>query len=110
MIFDERGRYTRLTVEQMLRDWVMSAPMRALAEASGWHWPDGTDTQAVLDRLAELSSDWDFRNNRERDRIEPQVAVAVNGRQIDESVILDAARAFGMADASEVAKREFSHL
>lgn len=110
MIFAERGRYSRPYIEQLLRDWAMSAPMRALAEASGWDWPDSSDTLAFLDRLAVLSDDWDFRRNRERNFIENLAMVEVGGRQIQESLILDAARAFGMVDATKVTERGFSYL
>lgn len=97
-------------IEQGLRNWATSAPMRTLAQASGWDWPSSDDTLAELTRLAALSDDWDFRQNRERDFIEGTAAVTMNGRQIPDSLILAAAQAFGMISAAPLAGRAFSHL
>lgn len=106
----ERGAYDAAAVDAALRRWVTSAPLRALADACGWEWPEEAgDTLALLDRLAELSADWDFRKNRERNFIEGTPA-AVNGRQLPDDLVIPAARALGLVDATPVTGRTFSHL
>jgi hypothetical protein len=105
----EGGAYDAVAIDRALRDWVTSPPLRALADASGWEWPAGADTLALLDRLAELSADWDFRKDKERNFIEGTPA-EVNGRQIPDGLVIPAARALGLVDASPVAGRVFSHL
>jgi hypothetical protein len=64
----------------------------------------------VLGQLAELSADWDFRASRERHLIE-RAAAEVNGRQLPDALVVGAARALGLVDASPPpAGRKFSHL
>ena len=100
-------------LDDALRAWASSPPLRALAAASGWSWPAGSSTLDLLSRLAGLSTDWDFRRNRERSSIE-RGPVTVNGRPVPDSLIIGAARALGMVDATPlalpVAGREFSYL
>lgn len=106
----QRGSYDAAAIDAALRRWVISAPLRAMAEASGWPWPGGSgDTLALLDSLAERSADWDFRNTRERNYIEGAPA-QVNGRVIPNDLVLAAARALGLVDATPVARRTFSHV
>ncbi len=97
-------------IEQGLWDWATSAPMRRLIEASAWDWPGGDDTLAELTRLAALSDDWDFRQNRERNLIEGAAAVTMSGRPVPDSLIMAAAQAFGMINAPRLERRAFSHL
>lgn len=105
----ERSAYDAVAIDAALRGWVTAPPLRVLAGASGWEWPAETDTLALLDRLAELSADWDFRKSRERNLIEGTPA-EVNGRQIPDDLVIAAARALGLVDATPVAGRTFSHL
>ena len=105
----ERGGYGRAALDEALRGWAASAPVRALADASGWTWPASDDTRVFLDKLARLSHDWDFRRSRERNFIDDRPA-EVNGRPIAATLITEAARALGMVDATEVTGRRFSHL
>jgi hypothetical protein len=83
--------------------------VRALASASGWDWPAEKDTLDLLERLADLSADWDFRKNRERNFIEATLA-EVNGRKIPGDLVIAAARALGLVDAVAVTGRKFSNL
>jgi len=46
------GELTVARLEPVLRDWVSSPPLRALAESSGWDWPGCSDTGELLARLA----------------------------------------------------------
>jgi hypothetical protein len=103
------GRYDPAVLDPALREWATSEPVRALASASGWRWPGERDTLALLDRLAELSADWDFRRSRERNLIENAPAM-VNGREVPDALAIAAARALGLVDAVTVTDREFSHL
>jgi hypothetical protein len=105
----ERGGYDPASVQAALRRWVTAPPLVALASASGWERPDASDTLALLDQLADLSADWDFRKNRERNFIEGAPA-EVNGRPIPDDLVVAAARALGLVDATPVAGREFSHV
>jgi hypothetical protein len=105
---EARG-YQPAAVDQALRGWATSAPVRALADASGWDWPAERDTLALLERLADLSADWDFRQNRERNFIEGAPA-EVNGLEIPDDLVIAAARALGLVDAVDVTGRRFSHL
>lgn len=105
----ERGTYDAGAIDAALRRWVTSAPLRAVADASGWGWPDTGDTLALLDRLAELSDDWDFRGTRERNFI-PGTPAEVNGKLIPDDLVLAAARALGLVDATPVTGRTFSHV
>jgi hypothetical protein len=106
----ERGAYDAVVVDAALRRWVTAPPVRALAAASGWEWPeDAADTAVLLDRLAALSAGWDFRKNRERNFIEGTPAV-VNGKLIPDDLVIAAARALGLVDSTPVTGRTFSHL
>jgi hypothetical protein len=106
----ERGGYLPEQLDQALRTWVTSPPLRTLAAASSWDWPaDETTTLGLLQRLARLSADWDFRNNRERRFIEPRPAI-VNGQQLSDSLVIDAARDLGLVEPAPVTGREPSHL
>jgi hypothetical protein len=105
----EPGRYVPAALDAALRGWVTSEPVRVLAAASGWRWPAEEDTLALLSRLAELSADWDFRQNRERNLIEGAPA-EVNGREIPDTLVIAAARALGLVDAVAVTGRRFTHV
>jgi hypothetical protein len=105
----EPGAYSPDVLDEALRGWVTSPPLRVLADASGWDWPGETDTLALLDRLAELSADWDFRGDKERNFIGAEPA-EVRGRKIPDDLVLSAARALGLVDAVAVTGRKFSHL
>jgi hypothetical protein len=94
-------------VESALKEWASSPPLRALAKASGWAWPEETGTAALLSRLAELSSDWDFRAQRERNFIESDPA-ETNGRVIPDDLVTAAARALGLVDAAPAPAGRFS--
>lgn len=106
------GELTAGRLGPVLRDWVSSAPMRALAEASGWDWPSGLGTGELLTRLAALSADWDFRGRGggvERNFIGAEPA-DVNGRVVPEELITAAARALGLVSATPVPQERFSSL
>ena len=105
----ESGGYEPAAVDEALRGWATSQPVQALADASGWDWPAQKDTLALLVRLADLSADWDFRKNRERNFIEGAPA-EVNGREVPDDLVIAAARALGLVDAVAVTGRKFSHL
>lgn len=105
----ETGRYAPAALDAALRGWATSEPVRALAVASGWGWPAEGDTLALLGRLAELSADWDFRQNRERNLIESAPA-EVNGREMPDTLVLAASRALGLVDAVAVTGRKFTHV
>jgi hypothetical protein len=105
----ESGRYEPAALDQALRGWATSEPVRALAGASGWGWPPEGDTLALLERLAGLSADWDFRKDRERNFIGDAPA-EVNGREIPDGLVIAAARALGLVDAVAVNGQRFSHL
>jgi len=103
------GGYDPAALDASLRGWAASEPVRSLADASGWDWPDETDTLALLDRLADLSAGWDFRRNRERNFIDGAPA-EVNGRVVADRLVIAAARALGLVDAVTITGRTFSHL
>lgn len=96
-------------LERALRQWAMSPPIRALAEASGWPWPDSVDTQSFLDELAKLSDGWDFRRRRERDAI-PGGQAEVNKRVIPDALVSAASAALGLVMSQPLPRRSFSHL
>jgi len=101
--------YQPAALDQALRGWATSPPVRALADASGWAWPAERDTLALLERLAGLSADWDFRQDRERNFIERGPA-EVNRREIPDALVIAAARALGLVDAAAATGQTFSHL
>jgi hypothetical protein len=106
------GELTAARLDPVLRDWASSAPVRALAEASGWEWPSCSDTGELLRRLAGLSADWDFRGRGggvERNFIGAEAAV-VNGREIPEELITSAAWALGLVSATPVPADRFTSL
>jgi hypothetical protein len=106
------GELSSARLGPVLREWISSAPIRALAEASGWEWPDGRETGELLDRLAALSADWDFRGRYggvERDFITSDAA-DVNGRIVPEDLIIAAAEALGLVSATPVPDEQFSAL
>ena len=104
------GELTAARLDPMLRDWVSSAPVRALAEVSGWDWPACSDTGELLARLAGLSADWDFRGRGggvERNFIGADSAV-VNEREVAEELVISAARALGLVTATPVPTERFT--
>jgi hypothetical protein len=103
------GRHQPGDFDRALRQWASSPPVRALADASGWRWPDCVDTQAFLDQLAEASADWDFRARQERDAIAGEPA-RVGERVIPERLIRAAADALGLVTSHPVPRRPFTHL
>ncbi len=106
------GELTAVRLDPVLRAWASSPPIRALATASGWEWPRSEDTGVLLDRLAALSADWDFRGRDggvERDLIGAKAA-EVNGRLIAEELIVSAAGALGLVSATPVPDEWFSAL
>lgn len=106
----ERGGYIPEQLDQALWTWATSPPLRTLAAASSWDWPAGeTTTSGLLQQLTRLSADWDFRKNRERRFIEPLPAV-VNGKQLPNALVIDAARSLGLVESTPVTGREFSYL
>jgi hypothetical protein len=96
-------------LEKALRIWAASPPLRALAAASGWSWPTESSTLELLSKLAALSADWDFRQNRERAFIGGQPA-EVRGRKIPDALVIPAARALGLVESAPVTARRVSHL
>jgi hypothetical protein len=88
---------------------VTSPPIRLLAEASGWIWPDDPDTLALLEALAGLSASWDFRGRKERDSI-AEAPAAVNGRLLPNDLVIPAARALGLVDSLPLPRSSFSHF
>jgi len=106
------GELTAGRLGLVLRDWAFSAPMRALAEASGWDWPSDPDTGELLGRLAGLSADWDFRGRGggvERNFIGAEPA-DVHGRVVPEELIVSAARSLGLVSATPVPTERFTSL
>lgn len=101
------GGLSAAWLEPALREWASSPPLRSLADASGWAWPEETGTAALLSRLAELSGDWDFRARRERNFIESDPA-EVNDRVLADDLVVPAARALGLVDAMPAPAERFS--
>ncbi|MCX4388276.1 hypothetical protein OG777_15235 [Micromonospora peucetia] len=88
-----------------VRDWVGSAPLRALVGRFGGDWPDG-DLAAVLAALDDFSArHWDFRGGRERpDAREPALDPATA------TLVLATAAALGMVRPAEPAQPGYAHL
>lgn len=106
------GELTAARLEPVLQDWAGSAPIRALAAASGWDWPAGPEAGELLARLAELSGDWDFRGRGggvERNFIGTELA-EINGRVVPEELIMAAAQALGLVSATPVPPEPFTSL
>jgi hypothetical protein len=106
------GELTAARLEPVLRDWVSSAPMRALAEAAGWAWPSCADTGELIRQLAGLSADWDFRGRGggvERNFIDSQGALE-GEREIPEDLVVSAASALGLVNATPIPPERFTSL
>jgi hypothetical protein len=106
------GELSAARLAPVLRDWVSSAPVRALAAASGWDWPSRADTGELLQWLAARSADWDFRGRGggvERNFIGTEPA-DVNGRVVPEELIVSAATALGLVSATPVPPERFTSL
>lgn len=106
------GELTADRLDPVLREWVSAAPFRALAEASGWPWPRTADTSELLNELARMSSDWDFRGRAggaERPALGSGSA-EVNGRQLPDDLVTAAATAIGLVTATPVPAERFSAL
>jgi hypothetical protein len=103
------GELTAQLLDQPLRTWVTSSPVRALADASGWTWPADRDTAGLLAELVRQSADWDFRGRKERDFIGAEPA-RVNGRVIPDELVLSAADALGLVQAEPVPDGTYTHL
>ena len=99
------GELTPARLDPVLREWACSPPVRALADASGWEWPQERDTGKLLAKLDELSKAWDFRGQRERNFIESAPA-EVKGRLVPDELVIPAARALGLVESSPVPQAE----
>jgi hypothetical protein len=109
MAISQRGGCATDQLDQALWTWATSPPLRSLAAASNWEWPAAETTLGLLRELADLSADWDFRKNRERHFIEP-IPAEVNGRQIPDAQVINAARGLGLVDPAGVAAARFSYV
>ncbi len=101
-----------MRLSPVLREWVSSAPMRALADASGWGWPADPDTPRLLARLTSLAEDWNFL---ERDGVEERhlmrtAPADVNGRIVPEDLIDAAAEALGLVRSTPIPTEPFTYL
>lgn len=85
-------------VRPWLTAWLASPALRALAELSGWP-VEGSTLEADLEEIAARSADWDFRSGAERHHMTTRPAI-VNGRELDEEVIVEAAAALGLIGGS----------
>jgi hypothetical protein len=107
------GELTAARLVPVLREWVSSAPMRALAEAAGWAWPSCADTGELIRQLAGLSADWDFRGRGgamvERNFIDRQAALE-GEREIPEDLVIPAAGALGLVSATPIPPERFTSL
>ena len=87
--------------------WLMSEPLRALAEAWGGK-PPGTDASltAAFDWYDRFSAQhWDFRRGQERN-----LADTAHLNEIQKSVALDSAKALGLAESRPPALDEYEHI
>src|SRR5207247_8730503 len=107
------GELTVARLVPVLREWVSSAPMRALAEAAGWAWAADADTGELIRQLAGLSADWDFRGRGgamvERNFIDRQAALE-GEREIPEDLVIPAASALGLVSATPIPPEKFTSL
>jgi len=106
------GELTAARLDPVLREWVSSAPMRALAEAAGWAWPSCADTGELIRQLARLSAAWDFRSRGggvERNFIDRQ-ATLKGEREIPEDLVVPAASALGLVNATPIPPERFTSL
>jgi hypothetical protein len=104
-----RGGSDPADLERVVGRWATSPPIRVLAEASGWAWPQVSGVRELLDRLSVLSDSWDFRKNKERHLI-PGTPARVGDRTIPDDLVRAAADALGLVHARPLPDRRFSHL
>jgi hypothetical protein len=100
--------------------------MQELALASGWNWPNGGGVAAV-ERLAQLSDDWDFRGRARKattagggslqeppqsiERADmPVVPTEIGGRFVPEPLIHASAAALGLVRSQPPPAHRFSHI
>jgi len=106
------GELTAARLDPVLREWVSSAPLRALASAAGWEWPSRADTGELVRELARLSADWDFRGRGggvERNLIGGQAALEAE-REIPGDLVIAAASALGLVNATPIPPESFTWL
>lgn len=112
------GRLDPAAAPAAIAAWASSAPMRTLADASGWTWPDAASPAELLAGLVERSADWDFRGRRAKEvgsPVErgsmPTGAALVNGREVPDDLIVTAAAELGLVDGVPPRPAEpFTHL
>lgn len=106
------GKLTAAQLKPVLRAWVCSPPLRALAHASGWDWPSRYETTELLTRLNDLSGDWDFRgrNGATERHLMGTAPAVVNGRVVAEKLITAAAAALGLVQTVPPPGEQFTHL
>lgn len=103
------GRSPRM-LESGIRSWLDSPPFWRLGEASGWTWPEEADNVAFAGALASLSEDWNFRGNtRERNLIGHNRAI-VNGREIPDGLVFEAARELGLMYSASPPPIQFDNV
>ncbi|MGQ0775965.1 MAG: hypothetical protein ACT4NY_16350 [Pseudonocardiales bacterium] len=96
---------TAVALRSEIGAWVRSAPMRALVARFGGRVNE-SELPALLQGLDEFSADtWDFRANRERNLIDPDI---VTGES--EELILAAADALGLVRPELPMHESYDHL
>lgn len=99
--------------------WLRSAPLRELAELSGWTWP-ATASDGELGRaLADLSADWDFRARAatamgthfvERSAMPVDEPLKLDGKVVKPEQVVRAAWALGFVESDPEPEFEPTHL
>ena len=104
----------RRSLESDIAAWIDSAPLRVLAEMSGWEWPATRSPLELAGALAALSDDWDFRVKRNPQSQERNYladgGATVRGRTLDREQVEVAAQALGLVDSVPVASHKVDHL
>jgi hypothetical protein len=90
-------RFDPDAIQKWMRTWLTSPPMVALAAQCGWELPRRGQTDDLLARWVDLVSAWDFRAGKERHRLSWS-DVTVDGRTVDDDVIVCCARMLGLVD------------
>jgi len=99
--------------------WLRSAPLRELAEISGWTWPATASDRALGHVLADLSADWDFRARAatamgttfvERSAMPVDEPLKLDGRVVDPEQVVSAVRALGFVESEPEPEFEPTHV
>ncbi len=92
-------------IDDAIERWARSPDLAAIVAEFGGDLPKEEELPALLDRLAQFSTCWDYRGGKERNLVDSPDFGPARRR-----LVLDAAHALGLSGRTRLRHRRFDHL